>query len=204
MLRLAILASTNGTNIDRIVEEINNKRLDATIQVMVSNKECGAIEKAKRFNIQHAIVSAKEKTREEFDREVAGILKEHEIDLVLMIGYMRIITPWFVNEYRNRIMNIHPSLLPAFAGGIDKNVHESVLERGCRLTGCTLHFLDEGVDTGPIIIQKTCTVNGQETIDSLKIKVQNLEQDALVEGIRLFAEGRITVENNNVIIKEEQ
>ena len=124
------------------------------------------------------------------------------MELVLLIGYMRILSPEFVEEWENRIMNIHPSLLPAFAGGMDLNVHEEVLKRGVKVTGCTLHFVDKGTDTGPIILQEPVRVEEDDTPESLKKRVQSAEQKILVEGIKLFQEGKLEVREGRVRIKK--
>ena len=115
---------------------------------------------------------------------------------------MRIISQWFVDKYRNKVMNIHPSLLPAFAGGMDKDVHAEVLKSGVKETGCTLHFVDETVDGGPIILQKKVPVEDNENVDSLKEKVQKAEQEIIIKAIRLYEQGRLKVEGNKVEIVE--
>ena len=113
---------------------------------------------------------------------------------------MKYLSPWFVNKYKWRIMNIHPSLLPKFAGGMDKKVHKAVLDSGAEKTGCTLHFVDEGQDTGPIIMQKEVLIGKNETADSLKAKVQKAEQEIIIESLKLFEKGKIHLEGNKVII----
>ncbi len=143
---------------------------------------------------------SKGRDREEFDRDIAKILDENGVELVLLIGYMRFLSKWFVSRYENRIMNIHPSLLPAFAGGMDLDVHEEVLKSGIKVTGATLHFVDEGADTGPIILQKEVPVEKGETKDTLKAKVQKAEQEIIIRAIRLFAEGKLRVEGRKVCI----
>jgi formyltetrahydrofolate-dependent phosphoribosylglycinamide formyltransferase len=120
------------------------------------------------------------------EEDILRTLKEKNIDLVLLIGYMRILSPAFVSEWRNKIMNVHPSLLPAFAGGMDLNVHQAVIDARMIETGCTIHFVDEGADTGPIIVQKKCSVDAWDTPDTLKTKVQQLEGEAFVEAIQMF------------------
>lgn len=204
MLRIAILASTRATDSQRIIDEINNGVLKgkAKIEVFICDKKNAyALERAKNNNIEGIFLDPKNfKNREEYDEEILKILKQKKIDLVLLIGYMRILTKKFIEEYRNRIMNIHPSLLPAFSGGMDLNVHKEVLKYGCKVTGCTLHFADENVDSGPIIIQKVCNVEENDNEETLKEKVQKLEQDAFIEAIKLFEEGKIKVEGRKVII----
>lgn len=174
---------------------------EADLKIVVSNKEDARIlERARRAGIQAVFVSSKDKTREDFDREVIKILEEKKIDLVLLIGYMRLLSKEFVGQYRNKIMNIHPSLLPAFAGGMDKDVHQEVLDYGCKVTGCTLHFIDEGTDTGPIVLQRAVKINQNETVDSLKEKVQQAEQEIILKAIKLFAQNKLKVEGRKVRI----
>lgn len=193
MTRVAVLASTRGTDMDALLSLEG-----CTLALVIVTGECGALERATAAAVPTAVVQ--EKSRTARDREIMRHLDEHAIDLVVMIGYMRLVGREFVQRWRNRIMNIHPSLLPAFAGGMDRNVHEAVLERGCKITGCTLHFVDEGADTGPIIIQKAVRVEEDDTPERLKQRVQEAEKEALREGVTLFSEGRLHVKGNRVII----
>lgn len=187
MTRLAILGSTKGTDMQAIIDAIAKKELDASIEIVISNKNNAYIlERARKHNIEAIYISQKGKTREEFDQEAMKILDKKNIDLVLLIGYMRFLSKEFVSKWRGRVMNVHPSLLPAFAGGMDANVHEEVLKSGAKETGCTIHFVDEGADTGPIIAQKKCKIEPNETIESLKTKVQKLEGEAFIEAIKQF------------------
>jgi len=140
--------------------------------------------------------------REEYNKEVDKLLQEHNIELVLLIGYMKLMSSWFVKKWLNKVMNIHPSLLPKYAGGMDKGVHETVLENKDKLTGASLIFIDEGADTGPIILQKEVNVSEDETVDTLKEKVQIAEQEIIIKGIELFRDGKITIEGNKVHIQE--
>jgi len=188
MTRLAILGSTKGTDMQAIIDAIAKKELDASIEIVISNKNNAYIlERARKHNIEAIYISQKGKTREEFDQEAMKILDKKNIDLVLLIGYMRFLSKEFVSKWRGRVMNVHPSLLPAFAGGMDANVHEEVLKSGAKETGCTIHFVDEGADTGPIIAQKKCKIEPNETIESLKTKVQKLEGEAFIEAISKIA-----------------
>jgi formyltetrahydrofolate-dependent phosphoribosylglycinamide formyltransferase len=194
------MGSTKGTDLQPIINAIESGKLTgAKISVVISNKKDAYIlERAKKHNLEAVFVDGKDKSREDFDNEVDKILEENNIDLVLLIGYMRIMSPGFVKKWLNKVMNIHPSLLPAFAGGMDLNVHEEILKRGCKVSGCSLIFIDEGADTGPVIIQKVCEIDNDETPDTLKEKVQKLEGDALIEGIELFRDGKLKVEGSIV------
>lgn len=191
-IKLAVLGSTKGADLEAIVKAINSGELKATIEVVIGNKpDAYILERAKNHGLETVFVSQKntaggQKTREEFDQEIIKILDKHGVDLILLIGYMRILSTPFVKKYKNRIINVHPSLLPAFAGGMDLNVHEAVLKAGVKVTGCTIHLVDEGVDTGPIITQKWCAIAPDDTPDTLKAKVQKLEGQAFIEAIRNF------------------
>lgn len=200
-LNIAVLASTKGTDLQAIIDSIAVGKLGADIKCVISNKEnCGAMEKARTADIEAVFIDPAKKEREEFDREVAAELEKMNVELVVLVGYMRFLSPWFVQKYENRIMNIHPSLLPAFAGGMDVDVHQAVLDRGCKITGCTIHFVDEGADTGPIIMQKVVKVEKSDTTETLKEKVQAAEMEAYPEAIQLFADKKLKVEGNSVKI----
>jgi len=197
MLKIGVLASTKA-----IIDAINSKKLNAIISVVISNKkDAYALERARSHNIRAVFIDSKGKEREEFDKEAAEVLDKESVELILLIGYMRILSPWFVRKYKNRIINVHPSLLPAFAGGMDKDVHQKVLNSGVKVTGCTLHFVDESVDSGPIIMQKEVNISKGETADSLKEKVQKAEQEIIVNAIDLFGKGKIKVEGKKVFIE---
>lgn len=187
IVQLAVLGSTRGTDMQAIIDAIKNGDLNAKINVVISNKaDAYILERAKNHDIEAVFIDPKGKNREQFDQEVIKILDSKNIDLILLIGYMRIISVPFVEKFRNIIYNVHPSLLPAFAGGMDTDVHTEVIKSGVKETGCTVHIVDEGVDTGPIIIQKKCSVEEGETPDTLKVKVQKLEGEALIEAIKNF------------------
>ncbi|MFH1850941.1 MAG: formyltransferase family protein, partial [Candidatus Neomarinimicrobiota bacterium] len=135
----------------------------------------------------HLFISHKNRTREEFDREMTAVLRRVDVDLVLLIGFMRILSAEFCREWANKVLNVHPSLLPKYAGGMDTNVHEEVLANGETETGCTIHLVTAEVDGGPIIIQKKCAVTPDDTPDSLKAKVQKMEGEAFIEVIDRYS-----------------
>ena len=200
-IKLGVLASTRGTDMQAIIDEIEAGRLEAEISVVISNKEdAPALGRARKHGIEAVFVDGKGRSREEFDKEAMGILKGKGVDLVLLIGYMRILSDEFVEEYKNKIMNVHPSLLPAFGGGMDTDVHQAILDHGVKVTGCTIHFVDENVDGGPIVVQKVVEIAEDETVDSLKKKVQDAEKKAFIEAIELFAAGGLKVEGRRVRI----
>ena len=187
MIRLGVLGSTKGTDLGAILSAINNKKLVAEVSVVISNRENAYIlTRAKNHNVPSFFISHKDKSREEFDRNVTTILKQYNVELVLLIGFMRILSAEFCQAWRDRVLNVHPSLLPKYAGGMDMNVHEEVLKNGDHETGCTIHFVTETVDGGPVLVQKRCTVETNETMATLKLKVQALEGGAFIEAIQLI------------------
>ena len=202
MLKLGILASTRGTDMQAIIDAIESKKLSAVISVVISNKaDAYALERARNHKIKAVFVDSKNKEREQFDKEASKILDKNNVDLILLIGYMRILSPWFVKKYKNRIMNIHPSLLPKYPGGMDLDVHAEVLKNKEKFTGATLHFVDDSVDGGPIIMQKEIKIEKNETPDTLKAKVQKAEQEIIVKAIDMYEKGMIKIKGHEVIIK---
>ncbi|MBU1018220.1 phosphoribosylglycinamide formyltransferase [Patescibacteria group bacterium] len=204
MYKVAVLASTNGTNFQSLIDAKKSGVLKDNVELccLVTNKECGAIEKAISAGIPYYIVDQKGESREEFDDKVMTILDEYQPDLLVLGGYMRIVSNGMVDKYRNRIINIHPSLLPKYGGGIDVSVHQAVIDAGEEETGMTIHLLDEGVDTGPIVLQKSCPVDSSDTPEILKEKVQALEKEWYPKVVQLFADGKVTVQDNHVVIHE--
>ena len=187
MIRLGVLGSTRGTDLEAILSAIKNKKLSAEVSVVISNRENAYIlTRAKNHDVPSFFISHKNKSREEFDKDVTTILKQYNVELVLLIGFMRILSAEFCRAWRDRVLNVHPSLLPKYAGGMDMNVHEEVLKNGDHETGCTIHLVTETVDGGPILVQKRCTVATDETIATLKSKVQALEGGAFIEAIQLI------------------
>ncbi|HIK01000.1 TPA: phosphoribosylglycinamide formyltransferase [archaeon] len=201
-LKIGVLASTRGTDLQAIIDAINSGKLNAEIACVISNKaEAFVLERARNHNIEAIFIDVKGKNRDEYDKEVSKELDKRGIELICLIGYMRIVSDWFVKKYCSRIINVHPSLLPAFAGGMDKDVHTEVLKAGLKETGCTIHFVTEQVDGGPIIIQKKVPVLANDTPDSLKERVQAAEKVAYVEAIKLFSENKLKVSGSKVLIK---
>ena len=188
MINIGVLGSTNGTDLQFIFDAIDEGKLDANVSVVISNKEDSYIlKRAQAHNTQNVFISHKNKDREDFDSEMTMVLKKHSVELILLIGFMRILSSKFCNQWNGKILNVHPSLLPKYAGGMDTNVHEEVLKNNEKETGCTIHLVTDEVDKGPIVIQKRCLVDSDDTIESLKAKVQNLEGAAFLEAIPLFS-----------------
>lgn len=188
MINLAILGSTRGTDLQAIIDAIERNELNAKIEIVISNKpDAYILERAKKHNLKTACIEkVEDETRENYDQKLITQLSNHPIDLIILIGWMRILSPIFIQTFKNKIINVHPSLLPKFAGGMDLDVHAEVLKAHETETGCTVHLVDEGVDTGKILIQKKCAILPSDTAKSLKEKVQKLEGEALVEVIKSF------------------
>ena len=185
MIRLGILGSTRGTHLLSLIEAIQKKELDASIEIVISNRaEALILERAKTNQLNTKFIDAKGLSREQYDDLISKTLKLFNVELVVLIGFMRILSSAFVKEWENKIINVHPSLLPNFAGKMDLDVHRAVLHARSKETGCTVHYVTEEVDGGAAIIQKRCEVKETDTIESLKTRVQALESMALVEAIQ--------------------
>jgi len=187
MIKLGVLGSTNGTDLQAILDAINTGKLKADVSIVISNNQNAYIlKRANNHNLPSVFISHKNKSRVLFDREVTTELKKADVDLVLLIGFMRILSSEFCLEWQDKLLNVHPSLLPKYAGGMDQNVHEEVLKNGEPETGCTIHFVTTEIDGGPILIQKKCIVENNDTVKTLKKKVQDLEGLAFIEAIQLI------------------
>lgn len=188
-LRIAVLGSTRGTDLQPLLKAQQTGTLQpAEIVVVVSDlADAYILERAKSFNIPTVVLPGKGKTRVDYGKELVAVLQDYNIDLVVLIGFMRILSAEVVQAFPQRIINIHPSLLPKYAGGKDLNVHEEVLKNGDTVTGCTLHYVTEDVDEGEIIMQQEVPVLPNDTVDSLKERVQQVEQQVLLQVIKDFA-----------------
>lgn len=188
-LRVAVLGSTRGTSMQGVLDAIDDGDLDARIVLVISDRASAPIlERAVRHGIPQMFLDPKGLTREQYDARVSDALKAAGAELVLLIGYMRIVSADFVNTWRGRLLNVHPSLLPAFAGGMNRGVHEAVLASGVKETGCTIHHVTEDVDAGPIVLQLRCDVLPDDTVETLKDRVQSLEQQAFVEVLKHWSQ----------------
>jgi phosphoribosylglycinamide formyltransferase-1 len=181
-LKVAVLGSTRGTALQGILDALAARTLDVEVVLVLSDKSTAPIlERATWAGIATKHLDPTGLKRAEFDVLVSAALQQAGAELVLLIGYMRIVSPGFVETWRGRLLNVHPSLLPAFGGMMDKSVHEAVLAAGVAETGCTIHQVTEDVDAGPIVLQKRCPVLPGDTPETLKARVQALEQSAFVE-----------------------
>lgn len=204
LIKLGVLVSGSGTNLQAIIDAIERREIPAEIKVVISNKkDAYALERAKKHNIAAIFIDHKAyPSRELFERALIEELESREVDLVCLAGFMRVLTPFFVNHYKMRIMNIHPALLPTAKGLYGEHVHKAVLDSGAKFSGCTVHFVTEDVDGGPIIVQKVVPVEDDDTIHSLAERVLQQEHIAYPEAIKLFAENRLEIVGNRVKIKK--
>ena len=184
MIRLGVLGSTNGTDLQVILESVKAKKINAIVNVVISNKKNAYIlKRGQNHGLPSIFINHKDKKRESFDSELTSTLEKYNVEYILLIGFMRILSSTFCKRWRHKIINVHPSLLPKYSGGMDMNIHEQVIKNGDKESGCTIHFVTEELDRGPILIQKKCKVNTNETPETLKVKVQRLEGIAFIEAI---------------------
>ncbi len=204
MINLAILVSGRGSNMEAIIKSIKEGNVNANVNIVISNKrDVRALTIAKEYGVNTIVIDDENKKgiNWEYDKKIIDVLDRYNVTpmngLICLAGYMRILSPEFVRLYRYRIMNIHPSLLPSFPG---LNAQRQALEYGVKITGCTVHFVDEGIDTGPIIIQRALEVNDDDTVESLSSRILREEHIAYIDAIRLFTEGRLRIEGRRVSI----
>ena len=198
MRNLGILLSGRGSNFEAIADNVASGKLDATVAVVISNKaDAPGIESARRRGLQALVIPSKGMPREEHDRLIVAALEEHKVDLVCLAGYMRLLSPWFIGQFPNRILNIHPSLLPAFPG---LDAQKQAFDYGVKVSGCTVHFVDAHLDHGAIILQKSVPV--LDTDDDHRLAARILEQEhiAYSEAIRIVLEGRYRILGRRVIL----
>lgn len=199
------MVSGRGTNLQAIIDATERKEIRAKVAVVISNiRNAYALKRAEKHNIPAIFIDHRKfPDRESFERTLVKELKKYKVNLVLLAGFMRILSPYFIREYKNRIMNIHPALLPAFKGLYGGKVHKAVLESGAKFSGPTVHFVTEDVDGGPIILQKVVPVYDDDTPESLAKRVLEKEHEVYPEAVKLFAENRLKIEGKRVKILNE-
>jgi phosphoribosylglycinamide formyltransferase 1 len=192
MHNLGILISGRGSNLEAIAKNVAAGKIpDARVAVVISNRpDAGGLETARRMGLTPLVIPSKGKDREEHDREVVAALKQHKVDLVCLAGYMRLLSPWFVQQFPQKILNIHPSLLPAFPG---LEAQEQAFAYGVKVTGCTVHFVDAELDHGVIILQKTVPVLDTDDEHSLAARILEQEHIAYSEAINMVLTGKYTI-----------
>jgi phosphoribosylglycinamide formyltransferase-1 len=204
MLRLAVLASGGGSNLQAIIDATERGEIDAQVVVVISNNsDAGALRRARRHGIEALHLSSSHfARREQFDSHLLEVLAQRQVDLVILAGYMKLLSSTVVHAYRHRILNIHPALLPCFGGqgmyGI--RVHQAVIESGARFSGVTVHVVDEQYDHGPIVAQRVVPVEDDDTPESLAERVLIQEHQIYKQVIQLFAEGRVCIQGRRVRI----
>jgi phosphoribosylglycinamide formyltransferase 1 len=200
MVKLGVLVSGGGSNLQAIIDNIEAGRLDARVQIVISNLPgVKALERAQNHGIASLVIPHKEfKKREDYDGKVVEVLRAHDVELVILAGFMRIVTPVLLSAFPRRVLNIHPALLPAFPG---TSVWQKEVDYGVKFAGCTVHFVDEGEDTGPIIIQAVIPVYDDDTADTLNARILKQEHKIYSQAIQLYAEGCLEVRDHRVITK---
>lgn len=205
-VKIGVLISGSGTNLQSLIDNVESGSIKGVISLVISNKkDVYGLERAKKHNIHAVYLNSKD--YENFDKYNDALieeLKNHGVELVVLAGYLKILTSKFIEEYRNRIINIHPSLIPSFSGkgyyGI--KVHEAVIDYGVKISGATVHFVDEGADTGPIIIQEAVEVKSDDTAVTLQQKILQIEHKILPLAVKYYSEGKIQISGRKIKIKE--
>ncbi len=198
-MNIAILASGNGSNFEAIAKAVKRGYIKACIKVLITDKEKAfARNRAKKYNIDDIFVDpSRFNSRAEFDKEIVKILERENIDLIVLAGFMRILSGYIVKKFKGKIINIHPALLPAFKG--EKSI-ERALKYGCKITGVSVHFVDKKIDNGPIILQKAIEISQRITLKNLEKKIHSIEHKLYPLAIKLFVEHRLKIKQRNVEI----
>jgi phosphoribosylglycinamide formyltransferase-1 len=199
MVNLGVLVSGSGSNLQAIIDNIEAGRVDAKIKIVISNVPgVYALERAKKHGIPSRVLAHKGLKREEYDQKLVEALRTSEVELVVLAGFMRIITPVILRVFPLRVINIHPALLPAFPG---IHVWQTQIDYGVKFAGCTVHFVNEGTDTGPIIIQAVVPVYDEDTADTLNARILKQEHKIYSQAIQMYAEGRLEVQGHRVLAR---
>lgn len=200
MKKLGILLSGRGSNFEAIARNVQAGKIPAEIAVVISNKEEAlGLVTARNLGLATRFIPSKGKEREAFDREVVAVLREFQVDLVCLAGFMRILSPYFIREFPGRILNIHPALLPCFPG---VEAQKQALDYGVKFTGCTVHIVDEGVDTGPIVCQAVVPILDDDTVETLAARILKEEHRIYSEAICLLLEDQIRIEGRRTLLKK--
>jgi phosphoribosylglycinamide formyltransferase 1 len=199
MKKLGILLSGRGSNFEAIARNVQAGKIPAEIAVVISNKpEAAGLVRAREMGLATRCIPSKGKAREAFDREVVAVLRKFQVDLICLAGFMRILSPYFIWEFPRRILNIHPAMLPAFPG---EDAQAQALKHGVKFTGCTVHLVDEGMDTGPIVCQAVVSVQDDDTAETLSARILKEEHRIYSEAICLLLEDKVRFEGRRVLRK---
>lgn len=201
--RLGVLVSGRGTNLQSILDAIGKGEVPAEVGVIISNKETApALERGRQHGVESIFLNPKDfASREAYDRELVTLLNARDIDLICLAGYMKILTADFIRAFAGKIINIHPSLLPAFPG---LDVQQKALDHGVKFAGCTVHFVEEEVDTGPIVLQAVVPVQDGDTTETLSARILEQEHQIYPRAIQLIAENRLRIQGRRVLIQEPE
>jgi phosphoribosylglycinamide formyltransferase-1 len=201
-MRLGILISGRGSNLEAIANAISRRKLDAEIAIVISNRaNAGGLDIARERGIPLRVIESRGMEREAYDKLVIDELRTHDVDLVCLAGFMRLLSASFVQAFPNRVLNIHPSLLPAFPG---LDAQRQALEHGVKITGCTVHLVDEFLDSGPILVQSAVPVLDQDTVETLSARILAQEHAIYSKAIQYLVERRITLQGRRAIIREDE
>lgn len=206
-VKIGVLISGSGTNLQSIIDNIHRGYINGEIELIISNKK-GAygLERGRNVGIPSLYIDHRSLgSDEQYNRELIKRFKEKDVDLIVLAGYLRPLSKEFIEEYKNKIINVHPSLIPSFAGKgyYGQRVHEEVLKHGVKITGATVHFVDEGMDTGPIILQEPVPVKDDDTIETLRDRVLSIEHEILPRAIKLYCDNRLKIVGRKVVLKGE-
>jgi len=202
-LRIGVLASGGGTNLQAIMDACARGEIDGDVVIVISDKaDAFALERARKKGIPAVVIAPKGLNREEHEKLIYESLSKEKTDLVVLAGYMRILTPWIIQRYEGKMMNIHPALLPSFGGSgmYGERVHKAVLDYGCKVSGCTVHFVSTDIDGGPIVLQESVPVLDNDTPESLANRIHPVEHRLYPKAIALHAAGRLKIEGRRVRI----
>ncbi len=199
IMKVAVMASGRGSNFQAIIDssergEMPNAQI---VHLIADNKDAYAIQRASKHKIDYTVIESKKYSREDFEIHTLKVLQNKKVDVIVLAGFMRILTSKFINSYKNKIINIHPSLLPSFPGA---HAHRDTISYGAKISGCTVHLVDEGVDTGPIIMQASLQVDENETEETLSQKILPLEHELLPRALELFCSKKLKIDGRNVSI----
>lgn len=204
-IRIAVLISGSGSNLQSIIDRIEKKEIYGELVLVISNKRNAyGLERAKKHNIESLLIDSQLIGQDDYNRQILEAVKERNVDLVILAGYLKILDNKFIEAYRNRIINIHPSLIPSFCGKgyYGLKVHQSAVDYGVKISGATVHFVDEEADNGPIILQKSIALDFDDTPETLQSKVLAIEHELLPEAIKLYCDRKLEVIGRKVLISK--
>jgi len=200
MKKIGILISGRGSNFEAIARNVQAGKIPAEIGVVISNKEEAAgLAIARQMGLNAVCIPSKGKEREAFERELVAALRQYKVDLVCLAGFMRVLTSYFIREFKGRILNIHPAILPSFPG---VEAQKQALDYGVKFTGCTVHFVDEGVDTGPVVAQAVVPILDNDTPETLAARILKEEHRIYTEAVCLVVEDKIRIEGRRVLLRQ--